>query len=114
MSESTNLFVVMWCNEGLECVIPATNPDHEEIMAILKGVNPDTSVARTVGMMMMRARFNSHRCYEIYGVAAVDSITKEDIEEMFENAPQEAAETIRRLGNQIYSDRATPSRIKIT
>lgn len=110
----TNLFVVMWDCEGLECVLPATNPDHEEIMAILKGIEPDRTIARTVGMMMMRARFNPQRFYEIYGISAVAGIEKKDIEEMFENSPQLAAETMRRIGNKIYSNRAAPGRTKIT
>jgi hypothetical protein len=54
---------------------------------------------------MLRAQVNSQRRYEIYVVNAVDGITTDDIREMFETDPQCGADTIRRLGEQIFSDR---------
>jgi hypothetical protein len=46
-------------------------------------------------------------------VSAVDGITKEDIQDMFESAPQQAADTIRKLGQKIYSDRLDESKVLI-
>lgn len=113
MSESE--FVVSWCNEGLESIIPITEWEREHIMDILSGKTPQTrNVNQTIGMLMLRARYNTQRHYEIYAITAVDGITEEDIREMFEQAPQHAADTMRHLGQKIYSDRAEPNRIKIT
>ena len=64
--------------------------------------------------LLLRARFNSQRHYEIYSVEATDGITAEDIREMFEASPQSAADTIRRLGHCMHSDRATKDRVLIT
>lgn len=111
---STNSFLVMWCNEGLECVIPYTNPAHDELIAVLSNKPMKNDIERTLFAMKMRARYNTQRHYEIYTVDATDGITKEDIEQMFENAPQIAADTIRKLGQVIYSDRAEPTKIKIS
>jgi hypothetical protein len=64
--------------------------------------------------LLLRARVNSQRHYEIYSVEATDGITAEDICEMFEADPQGAADTIRRLGHCLHSDRAQKNRVAIT
>lgn len=61
----------------------------------------------------LRARYNSHRHYEIYVVDAVNGITREDIVEMFESSPQTAADTIRAKGHCLYSARRNDNQIKI-
>jgi hypothetical protein len=61
----------------------------------------------------LRARFNPQRHYEIYIVTATPGIDKDDIREMFENNPQTAADTIRRIGHKYYSDRAQEDRVVI-
>ena len=60
-----------------------------------------------LGHWRLRAQANSQRHYEIYLVSAEPGITAEDIREMFDNGPQTAADTCRRLGQMFYSDRAT-------
>jgi hypothetical protein len=62
----------------------------------------------------LRARFNSHRHYEIYIITATPGITEDDVRDMFEADPQTAADTIRRIGQKYYSDRQGPGRIAIT
>lgn len=112
--EPDQLFVVMWCNEGLECVIKADNPDHERTLAILKGSQPPQDIEKTVGMLMMRARFNTQRHYEIYSIMGAPGVDENMIRDMFEKGdPQYAADLIRSRGNKIYSDRAEPGRYKI-
>ena len=64
--------------------------------------------------LLLRARVNSQRHYEVYTCEATDGITAEDIKEMFEASPQTAADTIRRLGHCMHSDRATKDRVLIT
>lgn len=110
----TNAFLVMWDCTGLECVIPYTNPCHDELIAILSNKPTKNNIDKTLFAMLMRARVNSQRYYEIYTVDAIDGIEKEDIEKMFENSPQHAADTIRRLGQIIYSDRSNQNKHIIT
>lgn len=113
--EPDQLFVVMWCNEGLECVLEANNPEHEKTMAILSGKPIPQNIEKTVGMMTIRARMNAHRHYEIYSVSAAPGVDKQMIIDMFEKGdPQYAAELIRERGTKIYSDRAESGRFKIS
>lgn len=109
-----NFFLVCWCQEGLECVLPFIDPDVERTFIALGGKANPNSAIKCINMLMLRAKVNTQRHYEIYSVTAVDGIDENDIREMFENAPQEAADTIRRIGTMIHSDRADPSRYKIT
>jgi hypothetical protein len=55
----------------------------------------------------LRARFNSHRHYEIYLIEVDEGITVEDIRKAFEDSPQTMADTVRRIGHRFYSNRAT-------
>jgi hypothetical protein len=61
----------------------------------------------------LRAQFNTQRHYEIYVFDTVKGITAEDIRDMFEASPQHAADTIRGIGTQFYSDRRTEDQIVI-
>ena len=63
--------------------------------------------------LMLRARYNPQRHYEIYQVQATDGITADDIRDMFEASPQTAADTIRRLGHCYFSDRVQEDRVVI-
>ena len=80
----------------------------------LKGEPVSETAVPNYNHLLLRARVNSQRHYEIYTCEAVDGITAEDIREMFEISPQSAADTIRRLGHCLYSDRAEKNRVLIT
>jgi hypothetical protein len=107
-------FLIMWCNEGLECCIDITEDEQRRMWQQLKGERVSESAIPNYNHLLLRARYNSQRHYEIYSVAATDGITAEDICEMFEASPQSAADTIRRLGHCMHSDRATKDRVLIT
>ena len=114
---TTNAYLVYWCNEGLEGVVPITEYeqiDVENTFRILRDQdtirNPVCSIIQN---MILRGRINSHRHYELYAVDCSDSITKEDLETMFEDDPQSAADLIRNRGLKIYSDRARENKVKI-
>ena len=107
-------FLIMWCNEGLDCCIDITEDQQRRMWQQLKGELVSESAIPNLNHIMLRARFNTHRHYEIYTCEATDGITAEDIKEMFEVSPQTAADTIRRLGHCLHSDRATKDRVLIT
>jgi hypothetical protein len=46
-------------------------------------------------------------------ITAQPGITEDDIREMFENDPQSAADTVRRIGHKFYSDRREENRVVI-
>jgi hypothetical protein len=105
-------FLVMWCNEGLECVIDITEDEQQRAWAALKG-KPPVSQLPNINHMILRARYNTQRHYEIYTVEATEGITADDIRDMFENSPQTAADTIRERGNCLHSDRVKDDRVLI-
>jgi hypothetical protein len=80
----------------------------------LRGEPVSETTIPNLDHIMLRARLNSHRHYEIYTCEATDGITAEDIRDMFEASPQTAADTIRRLGHCMHSDRAERHKVLIT
>ena len=114
---TTNAYLIYWCNEGLESVVPITqyeSIDVENTFKILKDEEPIRNpMTQIIQMMLMRARFNPQRHYELYAIDCEDGITKEDFERWFESSPQESAELVRRKGHKVYSDRASKDKVKI-
>lgn len=107
----------MWDMHGLESLINVSKieKDHqqwekENIFRILKKDNTTLKPAHVpLDMMILRARVNSYRHYEIY---TFDSeLSEQDIRETFENSPQVMADAIRNVGYKFYSDRATKSAV---
>lgn len=105
-------FLAMWSSEGLEGVFDLSRwkKEHkvwekEKIWSVIKGVD-HTTIEPTVPLkvMLLRARFNSHRQCEIYTFTAESGITKEDVEELFQTNPQYIVDFIRKNGYKIYSD----------
>jgi len=106
-------FVVVWDNTGLEYIGDITLDEQQRTWSALKGEELKYTIPN-LNHLILRARHNLQRHYEIYIVSATDGITVEDLREMFEAAPQVAADTIRRLGQCLYSDRANKKEILIT
>ncbi len=108
IDERPIMFAIMWDCNGLEAVVRVPNPA-DRTFALLKGVGPP----RPPNIMHweLRARYNSQRHYEIYIITADSGITEDDIRDMFEADPQTAADTIRRIGEKFYSDRATKEKL---
>lgn len=109
--KKTTRFVAMWDMTGLEALINVTQieKEHEQwekenIFRILKEENNTIKPAHVpLHSMIMRARYNSQRHYEIY---AFDSeLPEQDIRETFKSAPQVMVDAIRNVGHELYSDR---------
>ena len=102
--QKSNLFLVMWDNQGLECCLDITTYEQEFVWGRLSDTPaPSFPIAR----LMLRARQNSQRHYEIYTISTEPNITKEDLIEFFNKEPQYTVDLIRERGRQIYSNRAT-------
>jgi len=106
-------FVVVWDNTGLEYVGDITLDEQQRTWSALKGEELKYTIPN-LNHLVLRARSNSQRHYEIYIVTATDGITADDIEMMFEANPQMSADTIRQIGQCLYSDRANQDKICIT
>lgn len=111
---SNNVFIVWWCNTGLEGIVPHTSLEKNELADVLQGRIPSYSLRKILHYMKLRALFNLQRHYEIYAVTATSEITEDDIRQMFENCPQEAADTMRKIGVKLYSDRVENNKIVIS
>ena len=115
-NKEPNLFVISWDNLGVEAIIPVTTALQDDVFNAIKTgkSNALKDINHTVGMMMLRARYNQQRHYEIYTLLADRGITVEDLKKQFEMAPQEMADLVRERGTKLYSDRLKPSNCKIT
>jgi len=97
-------YLAMWDMYGLEFLFDTDKWEKEYMWSILsEKKKPDTP---SIQMMILRAKANSQRCYEIYSFNADDDLTEESIKLAFETAPQGIVDFIRVNGKKIYSDRA--------
>jgi hypothetical protein len=97
----------MWDCNGLEYVADITADQQRVTWEKLQGKETPRHAYANPQHLMLRAKFNPQRHYEIYTFNATEGIGEQDIRGMFENNPQMAADTIRRIGHCIHSDRAT-------
>jgi hypothetical protein len=114
---TTNAFIFSWDQLGIESIVPITQYedwDKVQLMEVLKGnklaKNP---IGGIIGMLTMRARFNTHRHYEIYAIDCDAELDEQFWKERWEDNPQWCADLVRKKGYKIYCDRAVPERIKI-
>ena len=106
-------FIVSWDCNGLEVCCDVTAAQQRAVWEQLKGELPGESGIPHLGHLKLRAQYNPQRHYEIYIVDAVEGITEKDIRYMFEDNPQYAADTIRRIGTCFHSNRVDESTIVI-
>ena len=101
----------MWDMTGLESLINVStviekhdNWEKENIWRILQEKPTDEKPLNVpLNIMILRARYNSQRHYEIY---TFDSeLSEEDIRETFASDPQVIVDAIRNVGHELYSDR---------
>lgn len=103
-------WVLSWDQTGLESVILAYDP--QWLMdSLATGKMP--SIDSTVNTLMLRARFNTHRHYEIYAINFDYDMTESDIREYFNESPQAFVDLIRDRGHKMYSDRVQEDKILI-
>lgn len=98
-------YLAMWDMYGLEFIFDTSKWEKEYMWSILSEKPKPTTPS--IQMMILRAKANPQRCYEIYAFNADDDLTEESIKSAFESAPQGMVDFIRTNGQKIYSDRAT-------
>jgi len=109
VTKPAQVLLVMWCSEGLECCVNITEIDKKIMWQTMKG-EAATACLPNLNHMILRARFNPQRHYEIYTVNVDNTITAEDIVTMFDDSPQQIVDIIRKRGYKLYSDRAQSQR----
>jgi hypothetical protein len=104
-------YLAMWDMYGLEFLFDNDKWEKEYMWSILSEKPKPTTPS--IQMMILRAKANSQRCYEIYSFNADDDLTEESIKLAFECSPQGIVDFIRANGQKIYSDRATQKAVII-
>lgn len=126
-NDNTNCFLLSWDMHGLESVIDVTEwerrseqADKERIWGVLSSedaADPGNPVERNlhqvVTAILLRARVNSQRHYEVYTVHTDAGITANDMKQMFEDSPQAMADLVRERGKKLWSDRMPTNHVKI-
>ena len=103
----SDTIALMWDCNGLEAAVNVDDIQRQRTWAALKGQAPDRIPGPNLLMWRLRAEANPQRHYEIYLISVEDGVTVTDICEAFRRAPQEMADTVRRIGHRYYSVRAT-------
>lgn len=104
-------FIAMWDITGLECLINVTKHEAEleafekkKMWNTLKDLKLiELKPKLPIQEMIIRARYNSQRHYEIYGFTSYES--EEWVKDTFESNPQQIVDWIRENGSKIYSDK---------
>lgn len=100
----------MWDMLGLECIFDVDNAkkvieqwEKETIWSVLKDKDHDKRPSPIpLNMMILRAKMNTQRSYEIYEFTSTMSM--EELKEVFKEDPQPVVNWIRENGHKIYSD----------
>ena len=100
----------MWDMLGLECLYDVdlymnryNEWDKLKVVAILKEEKlPESPPAIPLQMMILRARYNSQRAYEIYEFNS--TLAYKELKDAFDDNPQPIVEWIRENGKKVYSD----------
>jgi hypothetical protein len=115
---TTNAFIFSWDQLGIEAIVPISQyefHDQENTMRLLREQpripNPLDGIVRG---LLLRARFNTHRHYEIYAVDCTEGMDEAFWREQWEQYPQATAELIRERGHKLFSDRVNTKQVKIT
>ena len=115
----SHTYLLSWDCHGLEAVVNISDIEKEQMWSALKETKTDSNKGRSntinsiVNMIVIRAKYNSQRHYEIYCIDTDDNISADDFRIMFEDNPQGMADLIRERGRQLYSDRQRENEIKI-
>lgn len=99
---------------GLESCVNASDIDMQHTLDLLSAsgatnTTRPSSLNRILNSIVVRARANPQRHYEVYSIQVDSSVNQNDLVRQFEECPQEMANLIRDRGCKIFSNRAVSS-----
>lgn len=108
--KNVNHYLAMWDMLGLECIYDVSKAKDEidqwEKEAIWSTLKEQLHTKRPkpipLNMMIMRAKFNTQRSYEIYEFNS--SMSENELRKEFARDPQPLVDWIRNNGYKVYSD----------
>lgn len=95
-----HIFLFMWDMYGLEFCQDITAIEKRNMIKALKGERLERPF--NLNALLMRARINSQRNYEIYTMTVEQGISENDVIDWFKSDPQEAVNQIRARGRELY------------
>ena len=98
-------FLLVWDCLGLEYSCNLTDYDKQIMWCKLKGTEPTVRIPG-LDILILRARSNPQRNYEIYTITVEPDVSLKDIQAMFKDTPQSIVDLVRARGHRLYSDRA--------
>lgn len=101
--------LLVWDCLGLEYCADITEIDKKIMWQTMKGEEA-TICLPNLNHLILRARYNPQRHYEIYTVDVDCDVTADDMRAMFDSTPQAMADLVRDRGIKLYSDRADATR----
>lgn len=114
---TVNAFVFSWDITGVEAIVPISEYEDWETtnaFRVLEGKKPRTNpMNETINMLIMRARFNPQRFYEIYSVDCDPSMTAAWWSKAWQDNPQGCADLVRERGVHIYGSPMPKDSVKI-
>lgn len=114
---TTNAFIFSWCVEGIESIIPITQYEDWDKQNLIRLLKEEKSIANPLDVivrnLLIRARMNSHRHYEIYAIDCNKDLDEEFWRQQWEENPQFTADLIRERGHKLYSNRMNQLHFKI-
>lgn len=96
--------LLVWDCLGLEYSCNLTDYEKDLMWSALKGEKPTVRIPG-IDLLILRARANPQRNYEIYTVQVEPDVSLKDIQAMFKDSPQEIVDLVRARGHRLYSDR---------
>jgi hypothetical protein len=96
--------LLVWDCLGLEYSCNLTEYEKDLMWSALKGEEPKVRIPG-LDILILRARANPQRNYEIYTVQVEPDVSLKDIQDMFEDTPQTIVDLVRARGHKLYSDR---------
>lgn len=115
---TTNAFIFSWDNQGIESIVPISQYEHWDKQNLIRMLSEEKTKHNPLNSIMhnllLRARYNTHRHYEIYAIDCDSSLDEEFWHKQWKEDPQGTADLIRERGYKIYSDRMNTGKIKIT
>jgi hypothetical protein len=108
---TTNAFIFSWDIHGIESIVPISQYEHHDKQNLINILSEKRTTTNPLNgilqNLMLRARYNTHRHYEIYAVDCDSSLDENFWRNQWEEHPQYTADLIREKGHKLYSDRQT-------
>ena len=81
------LWIMSWDDNGLEAVVNLTAMQEQYVFDTLARGNVPNPIPSVIDRLSLRARFNSHRNYEIYTLKTEDEMNEDQIRDYFDANP---------------------------